>query len=80
MKIVEKCKCYVFGFIHGQASGGVLTFVKKSFLNSNFTNAQWTDLVPGRIGCLSCWGPHGQASFYNCHFFPADRNTLKTYI
>ncbi len=70
--LAHKFKCVVFGFAHGQLAGGTLVFVRRAFLEQHFHLAVWEELVPGRAGCLRCFGPKGNACFFNVHVYPCD--------
>ena len=78
--LASKHKCVVFGYAHGQASGGNLKFAKVSFLENNCKNVVWEDIVPGRVGCLKCWGDQGAACFYNIHMFPCTDQTRRNLL
>ena len=69
-KLAEDCGTFVFGHFHSQASGGIILFVRKTFLENNFEYAFWEETVSERVGRLRCGGKHGLAEFWNIHLYP----------
>ena len=79
-----KSRCFGFGSYGAQAAGGIYCYVKQEFLETHFAWARWDELVPGRIGKLTCCGDRRALVVYVVHMFPTDdrirkKNTYKLY-